>query len=164
MSPFLLGIHASVAAGPPLLAALPVGSWFQAAVVFGGGSVGSVVRFLLMGFLTPRFGRHAWIALFLVNVTGCVAVGAIEQVIGQLGGVLGMNANASRWTFVVGFLGGYTSFSALSVLSDQLWTEGRRVTVCLQAAIPIALAIPAVDLGRAIGTAFLAVAGGGTTP
>ncbi len=151
MSPFLLGIHASVAAGPPLLAALPVGSWFQAAVVFGGGSVGSVVRFLLMGFLTPRFGRHAWIALFLVNVTGCVAVGAIEQVIGQLGGVLGMNANASRWTFVVGFLGGYTSFSALSVLNDRLWAEGRRWTAVVQTMLPIALALPAVWLGAAVG-------------
>lgn len=123
-------------------------SWFPLVTVFGGGAAGSLVRHLLTRGLGARFGDHAWVALLVVNITGCLLVGALDQHLDAGGRLLGLSGNAARYTFGVGFLGGYTSFSALSVFTDRLWCEGRRGTALLQATLPIVLALPAVGLGR----------------
>ncbi len=120
-------------------------------ITFGGGAVGSVLRHLAVVLLAGRFGRHAWIALTIVNITGCLALGLVERWITAGDGLLGMSPSFTRWTFSTGLLGGYTSFSALSVLSDRLWSEGRRWTAVVQTMLPIALALPAVWLGAALG-------------
>lgn len=125
-------------------------------ITFGGGAVGSVLRHLVVVLLAGRFGRHAWVALAIVNITGCVAIGAVETWISGGEGLLGMSPQFTRWTFSTGLLGGYTSFSALSVFSDRLWAEGRRWTAVLQTVVPIALALPAVSLGIGLGEWFLA--------
>ncbi len=123
----------------------------SAALVFGGGAVGSALRYLVMAALAPRFGRHAWCALLVVNLTGCIAIGALNRHGGSGGGaVMGLDPSAARWALSVGLLGGYTSFSAMSVFSDRLWSEGRRGAALLQTLLPVLLAIPGVRFGGAL--------------
>ncbi|MBL9119339.1 MAG: CrcB family protein [Phycisphaerae bacterium] len=133
-------------------------------ITFGGGAVGSVLRHLVVVLFAGRFGRHAWVALAIVNITGCVAIGLVERWITAGEGLLGMSPQFTRWTFSTGLLGGYTSFSALSVLSDRLWTEGRRWTAVVQTMLPIALALPAVWLGAAVGGWLVASFAKGVAP
>lgn len=131
----------------------------SAALVFGGGALGSALRYLVMAALAPRFGRHAWCALLVVNLTGCIAIGALSGDGGsRLGLLVGLGASDARWTFSVGLLGGYTSFSAISVFSERLWMEGRRATALAQALLPVLAAIPGVRCGAAL-VAWLAPGG-----
>ena len=88
-----------------------------------------------------------------------VAVGALSGDGGsRLGLLVGLGASDARWTFSVGLLGGYTSFSAISVFSERLWMEGRRATALAQALLPVLAAIPGVRCGAAL-VAWLAPGG-----
>ena len=132
-------------------------SWALAAITFGGGAAGSLLRHVALVASARRFGRHAWVGLLLVNLLGCLGIGFVDAMVSARAGLLGLDPSAARWALSVGFLGGFTSFSAVSVLSDRLWQGGRRATAVVQAILPVLFAVPAVRLGAVLGR----VIGGG---
>lgn len=100
-------------------------------LVFVGGGVGAVLRFLLQHALNPPTGsvtEHAaasssltahwpWGTL-LANTLGCIAIG----VIGGLASARPVLDEPTRLVLVVGLLGGFTTFSALAGESLSLWS------------------------------------------
>ena len=83
----------------------------QIALVGMGGFVGSVARFALHGLVqrTLPLSAFPWGTL-TVNVLGCLAIGFI-------GGLLGfrqVSGPASRLFWLVGVLGGFTTFSSFA--------------------------------------------------
>ena len=77
-------------------------------LILAGGGVGSLARYLAGTAITARFGARFPVGTMVVNVTGCFLIGLL------------MTLLTERWqphpnwrlALVVGFLGGYTTFSS----------------------------------------------------
>lgn len=123
-------------------------------LVFLGAAIGSLARYALLRGVGARTGALPWLGLLVVNLSGCVLIGAFTAWLAtQEGG--GRDLTALRAFVASGLLGGFTSFSAISVLSDALLREGRRAAAIGQVVAAVVLAIPAVELGRAVAAGVL---------
>jgi len=117
-----------------------------------GGCCGAVARYLLAG-LAHRWSSTAFpIGTLVVNVIGCLVIGAVMGLIDDKG-VLGPNA---RWLLVIGFLGSFTTFSALGYETVELLNDGQFTVAAANAIGNFALGIGAVMLGRLIVRAGIA--------
>jgi len=115
-------------------------------LVATGGAIGASVRFSISWVLrevTHQLPWSAYAATTSVNVLGCFAIGWILT-----GGSLGTNsAEATRVFAVVGFLGGFTTFSAFGYESLLLLQEDGPSTAALYVMLQIVLGLGAVYLG-----------------
>lgn len=116
----------------------------QIALVFVGAALGGVLRYGL-GALIQRVARglFPW-STFVINVTGCFVMGAL----------MFLHADQRRLTgddrlfFMVGILGGYTTFSSYGYEADAL-LQGREGAVAFAyTAGSVALGLAAVWAGR----------------
>jgi fluoride exporter len=87
-----------------------------------GGFVGANIRYVLSTLIVSRFGPTFPIQTLLINVTGSLAIGALLVLLTERLVV----DPAWRLLLVVGFLGGYTTFStysfeALALLETGNW-------------------------------------------
>ena len=88
-------------------------------LVFLGGGLGSVIRHFLGVLAVRRFGEVA-LGTLAVNVTGSFLMGfAVGYLMSR-----GLLNTHLRPFFLVGFLGGYTTFSAFSLDAVNLWERG----------------------------------------
>ncbi|HXG62798.1 MAG TPA: CrcB family protein [Planctomycetota bacterium] len=115
-------------------------------LVFAGAGLGGVARWaagLLVGSLLP--GPFPW-ATFTVNVTGCLAMGGLLRIVQGRGGP----AFGPRLFLMVGFLGGYTTFSSFGGEVDALLRQGHPGLGILYAAACVFSGPAAVWAGRAV--------------
>ena len=73
-----------------------------------GGGAGSLARFFVANAIAARWAtRYPW-GTVIVNLTGCFLIGLIMTLL------TGRGQLDSNWRFVlvIGFLGGYTTFSS----------------------------------------------------
>jgi fluoride exporter len=87
-----------------------------------GGGLGACARYLLGGWVVARLGGAFPFHTLLINVTGSLAIGILLVLLTERLVV----DPAWRLLLVVGFLGGYTTFSsytfeALSLLEEGDW-------------------------------------------
>jgi CrcB protein len=87
-----------------------------------GGGLGATTRYLLGGWVVARLGSAFPFHTLLINVTGSLAIGLLLVLLTERLVV----DPAWRLLLVVGFLGGYTTFSsytfeALSLLEEGDW-------------------------------------------
>jgi CrcB protein len=87
------------------------------AVVVGGGA-GSLLRFVLGTAIMARYNGRFPLGTFLINITGSFAIGFLMTLLTER---LTLHPNW-RLLLVVGFLGGYTTFSSFEW---EAWTAGR---------------------------------------
>jgi CrcB protein len=71
-----------------------------------GGGAGSLARYLAGSAIASRFGSRFPTGTVVVNVTGCFLIGLIMTVLTER-----QSHPYWRLVLVVGFLGGYTTFS-----------------------------------------------------
>jgi fluoride exporter len=83
-----------------------------------GGAGGSVARFLLSGCVQGDRVGFPWGTL-VVNLCGCLLIGAVMAWID-----VGIPRTEWRHVLVIGFLGGFTTFSAFSYEAIRLFTDG----------------------------------------
>lgn len=109
-----------------------------------GGAVGSMARFLVSSSVNDRF--HPW-GTVLVNIAGSLVLGIL---IGKWGWG---HTSPNRLFMAVGLLGGFTTFSAFSLDTLQLWEDGRigfaLATVLVSVGFGIAAGFVGLSLGRA---------------
>lgn len=74
-----------------------------------GGALGTVTRYSVAGWVDDRFGPSAW-GIFAVNVTGSFLLGFLAMLAEER---FMLPADVRRFA-LVGFLGGYTTFSTLA--------------------------------------------------
>jgi fluoride exporter len=93
-------------------------------LVMLGGAIGSLARFLLSGFAHKYVSNGFPIGTLIVNLLG-------SFIIGLLWGVFeNQSANQVRAFLFVGVLGGFTTFSAYSAETLNLFRDGNiRVAV-----------------------------------
>ena len=86
-----------------------------------GGAAGSVARHALNGFVSRHVdGAFPW-GIFVVNVLGCLAMGVVAAVLLKVGSL----ADTGRLLLAVGFLGGFTTFSAFALDALRLVQAGQ---------------------------------------
>ena len=119
-------------------------AWLLVAAALAGG-VGAGLRYLVDVLVIG--GRPARLPLgtLVVNITGSFALGLLT---GFGAGIIGGNA---AWIIGVGLLGGYTTFSTVSVESVLMMRTGEARRGWLNVAGTLLLGVAAAAAGVAIG-------------
>jgi fluoride exporter len=84
-----------------------------------GAFLGANARYWVGGWAAERFGTVFPYGTFIINVTGSFAVGVLAAFFAERG----YSANV-RLFLMVGFLGGYTTFSSYSYEALRLFEDG----------------------------------------
>ncbi|MDR3339844.1 MAG: fluoride efflux transporter CrcB [Candidatus Symbiothrix sp.] len=110
-----------------------------------GGSVGSILRFLVSK-ITYTQSSFPW-TTFIVNLAGCFLIGLLTglAVKHQF-----LDANM-RLLLVTGFCGGFTTFSAFSIENVYLYQSGNYLNLTLYVAMSLIAGFFAVMLGLGLG-------------
>lgn len=128
------------------------GAAWNAGAVAVGGACGALARY----FIGVWYVRQHWYGLpaatLTANVLGCFLAGLVLVWLDTRG------ATAPFWRnlLMVGFLGGLTTFSALSVELWQYLKAGRYDLLLLVTAVSLLLGVAAVAGGYRLGKTLLA--------
>lgn len=115
----------------------------QVLLVGAGGAVGSILRFLISE-VTGRFYVQSFpLATFIINILGCFIIGVLISAIP-------VNSNL-KLTLIVGFCGGFTTFSTFARESLELVNQQQSGLALLYVVASCLLGICAVWLGMQIG-------------
>ena len=95
--------------------------WYQVALLSVGGSLGVNARYWLGVAITRWAGPQFPWATLAINVSGSFAIGLLTVLLSRW-----LPHPHMRLLLVVGFLGGYTTFSSFSAEALVLWERGER--------------------------------------
>jgi|SRR6266853_146295 len=109
-----------------------------------GSALGGMLRFWLGDLLGAKLGA-AYLGTVCVNVSGSFAIGFVAG----LGPI-----PFTRQLFMIGLLGGYTTFSSFSLQTLELAHEGRWSTAAANVVLSVVCSLCAVWLGHVCGAPF----------
>jgi fluoride exporter len=121
-------------------------------LVFVGGAVGGLARYAVTSAWPAGAIGFPW-ATLLVNISGAFALGAL---LGRDRGhrphrsTTGTPHNATRLLMGTGFLGAWTTFSALAVSSDRMLAHDRPLAAMAYGAMTVVGGIAAALAGRGL--------------
>lgn len=119
-------------------------------LIGSAGFAGAVSRDLLGGWIARRTsGAFPW-HTFVVNASGCFALGVLVTVFTDR---LVPNPDV-RAALTVGFLGAYTTFSTFAYESFELAEDGATNLALTNIVASVAVGIVAAWLGTVVGRAF----------
>lgn len=116
------------------------------AAVFFGGALGTVARYLLEAHHQSGSGAFPWVTL-LVNLTGSFAIGLLVPLTEHIA----PRAPLLRPLTLIGFLGGWTTYSTLAVEATLLAKLGDVVTCLAYLVVTVAGGLALVVVGHAAG-------------
>ena len=126
--------------------------------VAAGGALGSVARFALSGAIAGALGPAFPWGTLLVNVSGSFAIGFFGALSRADGGLL--VSGTARAFVLAGVCGGYTTFSAFSLETLKLATEGAWFAAGSNVLASVALCLIFVWLGAVAAGALNPLQGG----
>lgn len=112
--------------------------------VFLGGGCGAVSRYVL-GLLMLALFPYFPLGTLLVNLVGSAVAGFL------LGRFPSVGTPTWRLFLMTGFLGGFTTFSAFSLETAQMWIEQHRGEALLNLGLNLLGGLLAVALGYWLG-------------
>jgi len=115
-----------------------------------GGFLGSALRYALGGWLARGRTGDFPIETFLINVTGCLAIGFLAG----LSETRGVFTGSTRVFLFIGVLGGYTTFSTFGYETFQLVRDGQLSLAALSAGGQLFVGLGGVWLGDAAARSF----------
>lgn len=122
-------------------------SIWQIALVALGSATGGVVRFLLSS-LPHTVGGFPW-ATFSINVGGSLLIGAVSGLVGRF--CAGTSAGEIiRAVAIVGFCGGFTTFSTFSNDTFRMLSSGQWPQAVAYAFGSVVAGVTAVLIGSAL--------------
>jgi fluoride exporter len=123
----------------------------QILIVAVGGAVGSVFRFLTGVIVTRLAGPAFPWGTLTVNVVGSFAIGFLTELVARK-----LNASMEmRLLIVVGFLGGFTTFSSFSLDTMALIERGATAAALSYVLASVVISLLATFGGLAFGRAVL---------
>ena len=108
-----------------------------------GGASGSIFRYLTHWITSKYFQSSFPLRTFLVNVLGSLLIGLF---IGYLSKYFPEN-HPLKFLLIVGFCGGFTTFSSFALENYNLFQNNQQITAYLYIITSIILTISAVGLG-----------------
>ena len=112
-----------------------------------GGFIGSVLRYSVSGFVQDMSRSIDFpYGTLAVNLIGCFAIGFLSH----LAETRGFFTAETRTLIFIGVLGGFTTFSAFSNETINLWREGETLLATINVAAHLVLCLGAVWLSRAM--------------
>ncbi len=112
-------------------------------LVGAGGGLGAMLRFLAGGFVHRFLPASFPYGTFLINVSGCFGIGFLAGLVEERF-LLGPGA---RLFWMVGVLGGYTTFSTFGYETLVLLRGGSQAAALANAAGQVVLGLTAVAAG-----------------
>ncbi len=121
-----------------------------------GGAIGTLARYGLNGLVSHHQSKHLpWAVVFplgtvLVNISGCFLIGLIAAISGP---AMGRGWLKPEWRdfWLIGFCGGYTTFSSYGLQTLNLARDAEWLWAALNIIGSNVLCLAAVWLGRACG-------------
>lgn len=94
--------------------------WNSALLIFLGGGLGSVLRFLISQYISKKIESGIPWGTFVVNILGSLLLGA------TIGFFHKINLSSSQYVvfFTIGFCGGFTTFSTFTMENLLLLKNG----------------------------------------
>ena len=115
-----------------------------------GGALGVNARYWLsLGMARWASPRFPW-STFVINVTGSFAIGILAVVLSHR-----WPHPLGRLFVVVGFLGGYTTFSSFAFESYTLWEGGEKGLALANTVGSVVAGLAAVVIGVAVARSFV---------
>ncbi|MGB8542703.1 MAG: fluoride efflux transporter CrcB [Candidatus Acidiferrales bacterium] len=108
-----------------------------------GGALGSVLRFWVGGYISSRFPTRFPSGTFIVNCTASFLIGFIITVLSE-------RADWSpnwRYLIAIGFIGGYSTFSAFEFETFRVFQEGELLISGLNVVLSVVVGFVSVWLG-----------------
>jgi len=116
-----------------------------------GGGIGSLVRFGITQFMAPM-AVWAPLSILIINTSGCFVISFLNFVSDPSGNIyLGPR---SRLFLLVGFCGGYTTFSSFSLISFNAVRHGVLLDLWLNIGLSHILCLLSVWLGAIVAAPF----------
>ncbi|MBF0487840.1 MAG: fluoride efflux transporter CrcB [Nitrospirae bacterium] len=112
-----------------------------------GGAVGAIARYALAFWIIGKWGRVFPLGTFVINVSGSFLIGFVMSILAA------RNIIDPQWRLliVVGFLGGYTTFSAFEFETGTLLKQGESLAAMLYVALSVIVGFIALRIGDALG-------------
>ncbi|MDB5059023.1 MAG: camphor resistance protein CrcB [Chloroflexi bacterium] len=117
------------------------------AAVFVGGGSGASCRYGLGRFVGVRYQGEFPLGTFLINVTGCFALGLLATLLAATH----RDTALPTALLATGFLGGYTTFSTFALEGVLLFEDGRRWLAAASLLGSIAAGLIAAAAGAGLG-------------
>jgi CrcB protein len=115
-------------------------------MVFTGGGAGAVTRYILGTWIGQRWGRSFPLGTFVINVSGSFVIGLLMTLMAERF----MENPAWRLLLVVGFLGGYTTFSSFQYETGKLATDGEFLYASLNVILSVIAGFVALKAGEVL--------------
>ena len=112
-----------------------------------GGALGSVMRYLVNGYIQPLANGFP-LGTLLVNVIGCFVIGFLSY----LAEGYGMFEDTTRAFMFVGILGGFTTFSSFGNETLRLFRNDQILSALTNVGAHVILGLFAVWLGHMLAT------------
>jgi CrcB protein len=118
-----------------------------------GGALGTGARYWVSGFVAQRSGEFFPLGTLLVNITGSFVIGFFAAATDPQGRLF--VSPAFRQFFMIGLLGGYTTFSSFSLQTLDLAQTGDWLRAGLNIFLSLGGCLLAVWAGRVLALLLL---------
>ena len=108
-----------------------------------GGALGSILRFWLGGYISERLGIRFPYGTFVINCTGSFLIGFVVTLLAE------RTHWDPNWRYLIpiGFIGGYTTFSAFELETFRSVQDGEIVVAALNVVLSVVIGFFSVWLG-----------------
>lgn len=121
-------------------------------LVMLGSALGGAARYWCSGFVAEHFGETFPWGTIIVNVLGSFVIGLFATLTGPDGRLL--IPSEGRIFVMVGFCGGYTTFSSFSLQTLNLARDGEWLMAGANIVLSVVLCLVAVWLGHVAAVAW----------